>query len=173
MEFSFDFNSLKEPKKRLLLGIILLAFGIACLAGKEWSANETRDKCVAVEATFDECKYRSGAKGTDLNSIYLTFTDYDDDLDIHSSCTGDGLIQDLMDLKSGTKMQLMVNEETRYIYDLKVLGETWLSIDDSVQKIGENMLILRYIGYVLLVAGGLFVLSFIVPLVWTKINKKQ
>ena len=173
MEFSFDFNSLKEPKKRLLLGIILLAFGIVCLAGKEWSATEARDKCVAVEATFDECKYRSGAKGTDLKSIYLTFTDYDDDLDIHSSCTGDGLIQDLMDLKSGTKMQLMVNEETRYIYDLKVLGETWLSIDDSVQKIGENMLILRNIGYVLLVAGGLFVLSFIVPLVWTKINKKQ
>lgn len=172
MEFSFDFNSLKEPKKRLLLGMILLVFGIACVAGKEWNAEVAKDNCVAVEATFDECKYRSGAKGTDLNSIYLTFTDYDDDLDIHSSCTDDGLIQDLMELKSGTKMQLMVNEETRCIYELKVGGKTWLSLDDAVEKIDENMLTLRNIGYVLIVAGGLFVLTFIVSLVWKKINKK-
>lgn len=33
MDFSFDVKSLTDPKKRLLLGILLLAVGVFCMIG--------------------------------------------------------------------------------------------------------------------------------------------
>ncbi|MBQ8847039.1 MAG: hypothetical protein IJ006_07830 [Lachnospiraceae bacterium] len=122
MEFSFDFQSLKEPKKLLFLGILLLAIGAFMFVGLDWNDGVTRENCITLEATLEDCKYRSGDKGLDSNSIYLTFRDYSDHLDIHSSCANDKLTQDLMALRSGTKMRLVVSEETRCIYEISVNG---------------------------------------------------
>lgn len=170
MGFSFDCESLKDPRKRFLLGILLLAIGVACVLGHTWNAGVARENCIMVEATFDDCKYHSIDGGMDAKSIYLTFQDYPMNLDIHSSCANDRLTQTLMELKSGTKMQLVVNERTRHIYELKVAGETWLSFEEAVEKIGNNMILVKNIGYVALTAGAIFLLTVIVSLLWSSIQ---
>jgi len=165
MEFSFDFKSLKSPKKRLLLGVLLLAIGIVCASTHTWNSQVTREKCVWVEATFKSCKFHSLDNAIDANSIFLTFTDYANNLDIHSSCANDRLTQDLMELESGTDMRLLVNEENYFIYELEVAGETWLSFDEAIEKIEKNMIIVMYTGYVLLAFGAILFLSAIVSFI--------
>jgi len=171
MEFTFDFRSLMDPKKRLLLGILLLVIGVACVLGHTWNAGVSRDNCITVEAIFDDCKYRTIDEATDSNSIYLTFQDYSSNLDIHPSCANDMLTQDLMELRAGTKMQLVVNEETRHIYELKVAGETWLSFEEAMEKIGRNMILVKNLGYAALAAGAICLLTAIVSLLWSAIHR--
>ena len=171
MEFSFDFQSLKEPKKLLFLGVLLLAIGAFLFVGLDWNDGITRENCITLEVTLDDCKYRSGDKGLDANSIYLTFRDYSDHLDIHSSCAGDKLTQDLMELRSGTKMRLVVSEETRHIYEISVGGETWLTFEDAVKKINNNMEFGKCIGYVALAVGTVFTLTVLASLLWDEIRK--
>ena len=171
MEFSFDFQSLKEPKKLLFLGILLLAIGAFLFVGLDWNDGVTRENCITLEATLEDCKYRSGDKGLDSNSIYLTFRDYSDHLDIHPSCADDKLTQDLMELRSGTKMQIVVSEETRHIYELSVDGEKWLNFDEAIKKIDKNMVMLKYFGYVALAVGAVFTLVVLVSFLWDEIRK--
>lgn len=171
MEFSFDFQSLKEPKKLLFLGILLLAIGAFMFVGLDWNDGVTRENCITLEATLEDCKYRSGDKGLDSNSIYLTFRDYSDHLDIHSSCANDKLTQDLMALRSGTKMRLVVSEETRCIYEISVNGETWLTFEDAIKKINNNMEFGKCIGYVALAMGAVFTLVVLVSFLWDEIRK--
>lgn len=173
MEFSFDVKSLTDPKKRLLLGILLLAVGVFCMIGPGRSSGVTREDCVTLMVTFDDCKYHSGDKGLDSNSIYLTFRDYSDHLDIHPSCADDKLTQDLMELRSGTKMQIVVSEETRHIYELSVDGEKWLNFDEAIKKIDKNMVMLKYFGYVAMAAGALFGLTGILPLLFEVLKRKE
>lgn len=173
MEFSFDFNSLREPKKRLLLSILLLAIGAFCMVGLDWNDGVTRDNCVTLEVTFDDCKYHSIDDAIDSNSIYLTFQDYSTNLDIHASCANDRLTQDLMELRSGTKMKLVVNEDTRHIYELSVDGETWLAFDDAIKKISNNMVFGKYIGYAAMAAGALCLLTVIVSSVCNVFKRKE
>ncbi|MBQ8798840.1 MAG: hypothetical protein IJZ55_04670 [Lachnospiraceae bacterium] len=172
MEFSFDFRSLKDPKKRLLLGVLLLAVGIFCMVGLDWNSDVTRENCVEMVVTFDDCKYHSVDGGWDSNSIYLTFQDYSDNLDIHSSCANDRLTQDLMELKSGTKMRIVMNEETRHIYELEVDGSTWLGFEDAINKIEKNMVALEYLGYAALAAGALVFTVTVISLAFEAIKKK-
>ena len=171
MEFSFDFQSLKEPKKLLFLGILLLAIGAFLFVGLGWNDGVTRENCITLEATLEDCKYRSGDKGLDSNSIYLTFRDYSDDLDIHSSCANDKLTQDLMKLRSGTKLRIVMSEETRYIYEISVGGETWLTFEDAIEKINNNMEFGKCIGYVALAVGAVFTLTVLVSLLWEGVRK--
>ena len=165
MEFSFDLKSLKSPKKRLLLGVLLLVIGIICALGHTWNSQVTRDNCIMLEATFQECKFHTIDSAIDSNSIYLTFTDYSSNLDIHSSCADDRLTQALMELEAGTRMRLLVNEENYFIYELEVVGETWLSFDEAITKIEKNMTIVMYAGYALLAMGSVLFLTAIYSLV--------
>ena len=173
MELSYDLQCLKEPKKMLGLGILLLAIGAFMFVGLDWNDGVTRENCVMMELTLDDCKYRSGDKGLDSNSIYLTFRDYSDHLDIHSSCADDKLTQDLMELRSGTKMKLVVSEETRHIYEISVDGETWLTFEDAIKKINNNMEFGKYIGCVTLAVGTVFVLTVLVSVLWSAFKKKK
>lgn len=173
MEFSFDLQSLKDPKKVLFLGILLLVIGAFCFVGLDWNDGVTRENCVTLEATFDDCKYRSGEKGLDSNSIYLTFRDYSDNLDIHSSCANDKLTRDLMELRSGTKMKIVASEQTRYIYELSVNGETWLAFDDAMGKISNNMAFGKNIGCLALAIGAVFCLTVVVSALWSAFEKKK
>ena len=159
MEFSFDLESLKSPKRRLILAILLLGIGIICVLRHTWNSQITSEKCTLIEATFKDCKYHSLSNSIDASSIYLTFTDYDTNLDIHSSCANDRLTQALMELDSGTKMRLLVNEENRHIYELEVAGETWLSFEEAMTKIEKNMTIVMYAGYVFLTMGSVLFLT--------------
>ena len=172
MEFSFDFRSLMDPKKRLFLGLLLLVIGIGCVLANTQDTKVTRDNCVTMDVTFDDCKFRSLDESIDSNSIYLTFKDYTTDLDIHPSCANDRLTEDLMDLRSGTKMQIVVNEDTRRIYELKVAGETWLSFDEAIEKIDNNMNLLDKVSYAILIAGALCLLTVVVSVVWRAIRKE-
>ena len=165
MELSFDLKSLKSPRRRLLLAILLLVIGIVCISRHTWNSQVTREKCVWVEATYKECKFHSLDSATDANSIYLTFTDYASNLDIHSSCADDRLTQALMELDSGTKMRLLVNEENRFIYELEVGGDIWLSFEEVMKKIEKNMTIVMYVGYALLAIGSVLFLTSIYSLV--------
>lgn len=173
MEFSFDLQSLKDPKKMLFLGALLLVIGAFCFVGPKWNDGVTRENCITLEVTFDDCKYRSGDKGLDSNSIYLTFRDYSDNLDIHSSCANDKLTEDLMELRSGTKMKIVTNEQTRYIYELSVNGETWLGFDEAIEKISNNMAFGRNIGYVTMAAGAVFCMAGFVSLLFGRIKGKK
>ncbi|MBQ7954329.1 MAG: hypothetical protein IJ282_01125 [Lachnospiraceae bacterium] len=171
MEFSFNLENLQKPKSRLLLGVLLLAIGVTCILGNTWNLGVTESDCITVEATFEDCKYYSMKEANDSNSIYLSFEDYPSTLDIHPSCANDRLTQKLMELKSGTEMQLLVNEEARCIYELKVAGETWLSYDEATEKIGNNMILVKNIGYVALAAGIICLFTVIVPLIWKLLHK--
>lgn len=173
MEFSFDLQTLKEPKKMLLLGILLLVIGAFMFVGLDWNDGVRRDNCVVLEVTFDDCKYHSLDDSVDSNSIYLTFQDYSTNLDIHPSCADDKLTQDLMELRSGTKMKLVASEETLHIYELSVEGETWLAFDDAMRKISNNMVLGKYIGYVAMTVGAVFVLTGIVSSLWVAIKRRK
>lgn len=165
MELSFDLKSLKSPRRRLVLAILLLVIGIVCVSRHTWNSQVTREKCALVEATFEDCKFHILDNATDYNSIYLTFTDYATDLYIHTSCADDRLTQALMELDSGTKMRLLVNEENRFIYELEVAGDTWLSFEEVMTKVEKNMTIVMYAGYALLAMGSVLFLTAIYSLV--------
>ncbi len=164
MYFSFDIKDLANPKKRLLLGLLLIVLAVFCIIGKNWYVSVDREDCTSVEAIFDDCKYRSGNHGIEVNSIYLTFDDYGSDLDIHPSCASNELTEQLMNLKSGTKMELMVYEKTLTVYEIKVADKIWLAFDDACKKIENNYSIIRYVAYVFLVAGIVLLISCIVSL---------
>ena len=83
MSFSFGLRDLADPMKRLVMGALLLALGIFCQIGKDWYQGVDRSTCTEVEATFDDCKYRSIDGAVDANSIYLTFEDYENALKIY------------------------------------------------------------------------------------------
>ena len=163
MYFSFDFKDLANPKKRLLLGILLIVLGVFCMMAKGWYIDVAREDCTSVEAIFDDCKYRSGNHGIEVNSIYLTF-DYSSDLDIHPSCASNELTEKLMNLKSGTKMELIVYEKTLTVYEIKVADKIWLAFDDACKKIENNYSIIRYVAYGFLAVGVVFVITFIVSM---------
>ena len=169
MEFSLDFKSFAEPKKRLVLGILLLALGAVCILGQDWYSGVTRENCIQVETVFEECKYHSIEEGIDTNNIYLVFEDYGSNLDIHSSCADDRLTQKLFDLKSGTKMKLLVNETTNEIYELEVDGELWLDFDTSKEKIDKNVTIVKYVGFVVLPIGAICIITAVIALLWRAI----
>lgn len=165
MELSFDLKSLKSPRRRLVLAILLLVIGIVCVSRHTWNSQVTREKCALVEVTFQDCKFHTLDNATDYNSIYLTFTDYSSNLDIHSSCADDRLTQALMELEAGTELQLLVNEENRFIYELEVGGDIWLSFEEVMKKIEKNMTIVMYVGYSLLAIGSVLFLTSIYSLV--------
>ena len=83
----------------------------------------------------------------------------------------DKLTQDLMELRSGTKMRLVVSEETRCIYEISVNGETWLTFEGAIKKINNNMEFGRCIGYVSLAVGAVFTLTVLVSLLWEGVRK--
>ena len=168
MSFSFGLRDLADPMKRLVMGILLLALGVFCQIGKDWYQGVDRSTCTEVEATFDDCKYRSIDGAVDANSIYLTFEDYSRDVDIHSSCADDELTQRLMELKSGTKMKLLVHEKTNLAYELKVNGEIWLDFDDARVSIEKNNNIITIVGYIMLGLGVIFAISAIIPMFFVK-----
>ncbi len=169
MSFSFGLRDLLDPMKRLIMGVLLIALGIFCMIGRNWYQGMERSDCAVVEATFDDCKYRSdGDGGIDVNSVYLTFDDYSSDLDIHTSCADNELIERLMDLKSGAKMKLLVHEKTGIIYELKVNGETWLDFDDARSSIEKNNNIITIVGYIMLGLGVVFAISAIIPMFFVK-----
>ena len=153
MGISIDLSSLLEPKKRLLIGILLIVLG-AMAMGRDANSGVTREDCIQVEAIFKDCKYyASSNKGMDSNDIYLVFKDYTSNLDIHSSCADDRLTQRLFDLESGTKMRLLVNQKNLTVFELEVEGDIWLDFDTAKEKIEKNLSIVRYVGKGLGVAG--------------------
>jgi len=173
MSFSFGLRDLADPMKRLVMGALLLALGIFCQIGKDWYQGVDRSTCTEVEATFDDCKYRSVDGAVDANSIYLTFEDYSRDVDVHSSCADDELTQRLMELKSGTKMKLLVHEKTNLVYEIKVNGETWLDFDEARNEIKKNNNVITIVGYVMLGIGAIFAVSGVVPMFFGKPLKDE
>lgn len=173
MGFSFGLRDLVDPKKRFFMGLLLLALGLFCHIGKDWYQGVERSTCTEVEATFDDCKYRSTDGGIDSNSIYLTFDDYSRDVDIHSSCADDKLTQRLMDLKSGAKMKFLVYEKTNLAYEIKVNGETWLDFDEARSEIKKNNNVITIVGYVMLGIGAIFAVSGVVPMFFGKPLKDE
>lgn len=173
MSFSFGLKDLVDPMKRLVMGILLLALGIFCQIGKDWYQGVERSTCTEVEATFDDCKYRSVDGAVDANSIYLTFEDYSRDVDIHSSCADDELTQRLMELKSGTKMKLLVHEKNNLAYEIKVNGETWLDFDEARSEIKKNNNVITIVGYVMLGIGAVFAVSGFVPMFFGKRRERD
>ena len=164
MEFSLDFKSFAEPKKRLVIGILFVVLGAVCIFGQGWYSGVTRENCIQVEAIFEDCKYHSIDDGIDNNNIFLVFEDYGSDLDIHPSYADDRLTQRLFDLPSGTKMKLLVNEKTNEIYELEVSDELWLDFDTAKQKIDKNLTIVKYVGFVFLPIGAICVITAIIGL---------
>lgn len=169
MEISLDLKSFADPKKRLVLGILLLALGAVCILGQDWYSGVTRENCIQVEAVFEDCKYHSIDDGADVNDIYLVFEDYGSNLDIHSSCADDRLTQRLFDLQSGTKMKLLVNETTNEIYELEVDGELWLDFDRAKEKIDKNVTIVKYVGFAFLPIGAVCLITGVIALIWKAI----
>ncbi len=163
MSFSFRLRDLADSKKRFVMGVLLIALGLFCMIGKDWYQRVERTDCTVVEATFDDCKYRSNHDGIDVKSVYLTFVDYSSDFDIHTSCAEKEFIQRLMNLKSGTKMKLLAHEKTGIIYELKVNGETWLDFDDARSSIEKNNNTITIVGYIMLGLGAIFAISAIIP----------
>lgn len=169
MSFSFGLRDLADPKKRLIMGVMFIALGVFCVIGKGWYNGIERTDCVMVDVTFDDCKYRSdGDGGIDVHNVYLTFDDYSSDLDIHSSCANDKLIEKLMNLKSGTNMKLLINDKTKTVYEIKVGGEIWLDFEDAKEAIEKNINIIQIVAYVLLVVGVVLIISATIPLIFRK-----
>ena len=173
MSFSFGLRDLADPMKRLVMGALLLALGIFCQIGKDWYQGVDRSTCTEVEATFYDCKYRSVDGAVDANSIYLTFEDYSNDVDVHSSCADDKLTQRLIELKSGTKMKLLVHEKTNLAYEIMVNGETWLDFDEARNEIKKNNNIITIVGYVMLGIGAIFAVSGVVPMFFGKRHEQD
>lgn len=171
MGLSFDLKSLADPKKRLVIGILFLVLGAVSILGQDWYSGVTRENCIQVEAVFEDCKYHSIEEGIDVNNIYLVFEDYGSNLDIHSSCADDRLTQKLFDLKSGTKMKLLVNEKTNEIYELEVEGELWLDFGTAKEKIDKNVTIVKYVGFVALPIGAICFITAVIDLLWKAIAR--
>ena len=165
MEFSLDLKSFAEPKKRLVIGILLFALGAVCILGQDWYAGVTKESCKQVEAVFKDCKYHSVEEGRDVNDIYLVFEDYGTNLDVHPSCADERLTQRLFDLQPGAKMKLLANEKTGEIYELEVEGDIWLDFDTAKEKIDNNVMIVKYAGFAALSIGGIFFITALIALI--------
>lgn len=169
MEISL--KNLADPKKRLLIGILVIVIGAVCLCGQGLYSGVTRESCVAVEATYDSFRYPASSKDkTTTRQPYLSFSDYDSELSIHPSCVTYEMEKDLQDLPSGTKMKFLIDEETRTIYELEVAGKMWLDFDTAREKINTNMKIIDYIGYAALPLG---VICFVSGLIGIALKKRK
>ncbi len=164
MSFSIGLRDLVNPWKRLAVGVLLIVFAIFCIVGKKWYIDVDKEDCVSITATFHDWKYHSGSDGMDVNRINLRFDDYASDVEIHSSCLSKELSDCVTNLKSGTKMELMVYEKTLTAYEIKVDGTSWLAFDDACKMIENNYKIISYVAYVLLPVGIILVISCIVSL---------
>ena len=173
MSFSFGLRDLVDPRKRLIMAVLLMALGLFCWIGKDWYQGVDRSDCLVVEATFDDCKYRSIDGAIDSNSIYLTFKDYSHNIDLRSSCADDNLTQRLMELKSGTKMKLLVYEKTNLAYEIKVNGDTWLDFNDARDYIRKNNDLITIVGCIMLGIGAILVVSSIVSLAIGRHNETE
>lgn len=152
MEIPMDLKSMANPVHRLIVGILFAVLGILCVTGQDMYSGITRESCTQVTAVFKDCKYRSTQSDHISNNIYLIFEDYDD-LDIHSSCAGDELIQKLFDLEKGAVMEMLITDKN--IYELKVNGETWLDFNTAKASMEGNLRALKYVGYVFIPFGAL------------------
>ena len=164
MEISMDLKSMLNPVHRLAVGVLLTVLGIIIFAAQDSYGGVTRESCINVTAFFKECKYHSSTSDTGTRNIYLTFEDHDD-ADIHPSCVTPELRQDLFDLAPGTKMEFLLSEEGGVIYELKVNGQLWLDFNTAKSLIDANVRLIDYLGYVLLPAGALCVLSAVIHLI--------
>ena len=173
MVLSFDAKSIADPKKRLVMGILFLILGVVSIFGQDWYSGVTRESCTQVEAVFKDCKYYSHDGGINTNNIYLTFEDYASNLDIHPSCADDRLTQRLYDLPSGTKMKLLINENTNNIYELEVAGDIWLDFDTAKEKIDKNVTIVKYVGFVLFPLGIICLITAVIALLWKAIVRRK
>ena len=172
MTLSLDLKSMLNPVHRLVVGVIFIILGILSVTGLEWYTGTTREQCLPVTAEFKSCKFHSTQTDYRSDSIYLTFTDHDD-RDIHSSCLTAELEQKLFDLKAGTKITMLVNENTNTIYELKANGETLLDFDTAKKTIDKNVTIVKYLGYVFLPFGGLCAVSAVIQFIVRAVSKPK
>ncbi len=159
MEFSLDKQTFADPKKRLLIGVLMIIICIVFFKIGVLQMGVSREECLQVEATLDECKSRSSQTDQGGFTYYLTFEDHDREYTIHSSCDRGDLIDKLLALRSGAEIGLLVDEPTGIIYELEVNGELWLSFDDAKKQIEQNMKIGSYIVYVCMAVGAVCIIS--------------
>lgn len=168
MELTFNVENLSKPWFRALIGIIFIVAGYFCVTSNDVSGI-TRESCVEAEATLYELRMDS-IKGNSKRGAWLIFDDYDASLTVHSSCATDELTDALIALKKGDKLKFLHSDTT--IYELWANGKLLLDFDTASKKISENVSLVIYMGYILIPAGVLFILSVPIAALIKKVKKK-
>ncbi|MBQ7004310.1 MAG: hypothetical protein IJN11_08020 [Oscillospiraceae bacterium] len=159
MEFSLNKETFANPLKRFLFGVLILIISIVVVFVSGQYAGVTKENCLQVEAVFDKCKSRSSQTSEGHFTYYLVLEDNPSEYIIHPSFEHSHLVGDLLALRSGTPVTLLVDEKSGTIYELVVDGETWLPFDEAKKSIDKNMVLARYIAYVCAGVGGICILS--------------
>lgn len=173
MEFSLDKQTIADPKKRFLFGVLMVVICIGCYFVANSFFGVTRESCLQVDATFDQCKSRSSQTSQGSITYYLTFEDHDNEYTIHPSCEEGHLIEDLLDLRSGAAVRLLIDESSQTIYELEVNGKLWLAFDDAKKQIEANIQLGLYIIYVCFAVGAVCIISSIISFLFFKKKKQQ
>mgnify|MGYP005606680245 CR=1 FL=1 len=76
MEFTLDKQTITDPKKRFFFGVVAVIVGIVFIFVSDFYSGVSRENCLQVEATFDQCKSRSSQSSQGGFTYYLTFEDH-------------------------------------------------------------------------------------------------
>ncbi len=173
MEFTLDKQTITDPKKRFFFGVVAVIVGIVFIFVSDFYSGVSRENCLQVEATFDQCKSRSSQSSQGGFTYYLTFEDHDNDYTIHPSCHRGHLIEDLLKLRSGASARLLIDENSGIIYELEVDGKIWLSFDDAKKQIDNNMQMAHYIAYAFFAMGAVCIISSGISFIFFRKKKSQ
>ncbi len=174
MEFEFNAKNLAKPWFRALIGVIFVVAGFFCVTSDDVFSSVTRESCIEGEGTIYDMRVDSSRVNT-ARGIWLVFNDYEQSLTIHSSCSSDELVSAMYEIKNqGTRLKFLHSEDSGTIYELWADGKQLLDFETSREKVGGNVALVRYAGYVLLPAGALFIISVpVVELIKKRKNKSD
>ena len=167
MEFTFNAENLSKPWFRALIGVIFIVAVFFCLTSDGVYSGITRESCIEGEGTIYDLRVDS-LNGSAKRGMWLVFDDYEQSLTIHSSCSSDELVSAMYEIKKdGTRLRFL-HSEGGTIYELWADGKQLLNFETSREKVDENIAIVKYLGYVLLPVGAVFLISSFI-----KFNKKE
>ncbi|MBE6846660.1 MAG: hypothetical protein IJC75_03730 [Oscillospiraceae bacterium] len=159
MELSLNKETLADPKKRLLIGVLTIIICLVAIHISGLYAGVTKESCMEIQGKFEECKSRSSQTSTGDVSYYLMLEEQGSDYAIHASCEDGVLIEDLLKLRAGAPVRLLVDEPTGTVYEIEVRGEMWLSFEDAQKQIGGNMKLIKYMVYIFMAVGAVCVVT--------------
>ncbi|MBE6759844.1 MAG: hypothetical protein E7554_07125 [Ruminococcaceae bacterium] len=156
-------NTLQSPKIRLILCLLAFVVAATCLYGNR--ADEmARESMTPVTAVFSECRYRSSDSAINSNDIYLDFDDHDR-LYLYQKCATDELTQRLIELEPGAKAEMLVEPYGRYITELEIDGEMWMSFETMQRTMVGQDTVFKWVSIVLFIVGGVLALSLLPELI--------